>query len=178
MKRFPVLVCLAFLLLLTQAGIASADSVANTTTNTTTAATVTTEPDRTGGSVYFDTDPAGATIWLDDVEIGTSTFTYYTEKTGTFNVRVWKKGYENYTGQVTVSEGKRVVFEAWLTQVTRRPPEENTPVVPVATATTIRKSTMTLPTPWPTSAAASPVDPAVVLGAAALGAGFSAIRRR
>jgi len=180
-KRFPVLVCLAFLLLLAQAGIASADSVANTTnttTNTTATATATTEPDRTGGSVYFDTDPAGATIWLDDVEIGTSKFTYYTEKTGTFNVRVWKKGYENYTGQVTVSEGKRVVFEAWLTQVTRRPLEENTPVVPVATATTIRKSTMTLPTPWPTSAPASPVDPVVVFGAVAFGAGFFAIRRR
>jgi len=40
----------------------------------------------------------------------TSAFTYYFEKTGTFEVRVWKKGYENYTDTVTVVEGKRIVF--------------------------------------------------------------------
>jgi hypothetical protein len=174
MKRFPVCICLAFLLMV--GGVASADSPANATP--TAPIVVTTTSDRVGGSIYFDTDPTGAAIWLDNVSIGTGPFTYYTEKTGTFNVRVWKKGYENYTGTVTVSEGKRVIFEAWLTATSRIITEEGTPAAPVATATTIRKSTMDIPTPWPTSAPASPVDPAVIIGAAALGTGFVVIRRR
>ena len=178
MKRFPFLVCLAFLFLLIPAGVTAAESAANTTTTNVTTAATTTAPDRVGGSIYFDTDPTGATIWLDNVSIGTSTFTYFTENTGTFAVRVWKKGYENYTGTVTVSEGKRVVFEAWLTPVSREIMGENTPAAPVATATTIRRSTIDIPTPWPTSAPESPVDPAAVIGAAALGIGFFVIRRR
>jgi hypothetical protein len=178
MKRFPFLACLAFLFLLIPAGVTAAGSAANTTTTNVTTVATTTAPDRVGGSIYFDTDPTGATIWLDNVSIGTSTFTYYTENTGTFDVRVWKKGYENYTGTVTVSEGKRVVFEAWLTPVSREIMGENTPAAPVATATTIRRSTIDIPTPWPTSAPESPVDPAAVIGAAALGIGFFVIRRR
>jgi len=183
MKRSLFLVCLAFLLLLI-VGITSATPETTATTAVTTAApaiieTTDTipEPGRTGGSIFFETYPPGATIWLDNVEIGTSAFTYYTEKTGTREVRTWRKGYENYTGTVTVSEGKRVVFSAVLTPVIRGIIEENTPAFPVATATTIRKSTLMIPTPWP-SPSESPADPAVVIGAAALGVGFFVIRRR
>jgi len=173
MKRFPLLVCLAFLLLLVQVGITSADS-----TNTTTPATArTTTPDRIGGSIFFETDPPGARIWLDNIEIGTSPFTYYTEKTGTLDVSVWKKGYEGNAYKVTVEEGRRVDFYARLTPVPRGIIDENTPTVPVTTATTIRKSTITIPTPWPTTAK-SPVDPVVVIGAAGIGIGFFLIRRR
>jgi hypothetical protein len=181
MKQFPFLVCLAVLLLLAQAGVASADTSetstpANTTTNVTTIATTTTS-DRIGGSIYFETSPTGATIWLDDLEMGASPFTYYSEKTGTFTVRAQKKGYEEYTGTVTVSEGKRVVFSADLKPVTYDLSDYNNPVTTVATITTTRKSTVTVPTPWPTSPE-SPFDPAVVLGAVALGTGFFMIRRR
>jgi hypothetical protein len=181
MKRFPALVCLAFLLLMIPVGITSATTPETTTTTavttTTMAADTTSEDERTGGSIYFETFPPGATIWLDNVEIGTSAFTYYTEKTGTREVRTWRKGYENYTGTVTVSEGRRVVFSAVLTPVLRDIIEENTPAVPVATSTTIRKSTLSIPTPWP-SPTESPVDPAAVFGAVALGVGFFVIRRR
>jgi len=180
MKRFSFLVCLAVLLLLAQAGVASADTTettttANATTTVTTIATETTS-DRIGGSIYFETYPAGATIWLDNLEMGASPFTYYSEKTGTFAVRAQKKGYEEYTGTVTVSEGKKVVFSADLKPVTYDLSEYNNLVTTVATTTTTRKSTMVIPTPWPTSPE-SPVDPAVVL-LAALGAGFIVIRRR
>jgi hypothetical protein len=181
MKRFAIRVCLAFLLFLVMAGITSAAPAENSTTTdvTTTAlaADTTPEPERTGGSIYFETFPLGATIWLDNVEIGTSAFTYYTEKTGTREVRAWRKGYENYTGTVTVSEGKRVVFSAVLTPIIRGIIEENTPALPMATTTTFRKSTLIIPTPWP-SPTESPVDPAVVIGATALGFGFFVIRRR
>lgn len=171
MKRFPFIVCLAFLLLLVQMGITSAASPTTTTATTT-------EPDRTGGSIYFDTYPLGATIWLDNLEIGTSPFTYFSGKTGTLDVRVQKKGYEDYTGTVTVREGKLVVFFALLTPVPRNTLDENIPAAPVTTATTIRKSTMDIPTTWPTPSPKSPVDTAVVIGAAALGIGFAMIRRR
>jgi len=177
MKRFPVLPGLALLLLLVLTGIVSAEFPNATITETVTTVTATTAPDRTGGSIYFETFPPGAMIWLDDKEIGTSPFTYYSEKTGTFTVRTERKGYDEYTGQVTVSDGKRVVFSAVLIPVTRSPVAENTREVPVTTVTTIRKSTMTIPTSWPTSPQ-SPVDPAVVIGATALGIGFFAIRRR
>ena len=172
MKQSPSFGVLVFLFLLLQTGIVSAGSL--TTSNTTTATI--TEPERTGGSIFFETYPPGATIWLDNSKIGTSAFTFYSEKTGTMDVRVWKKGYENYTATVTVEEGKRVVFYALLTPVSQKTPAE-TAVTPVTTAPTIRKSTMNIPTPWP-STPESPGNPAVVIGAAAAGIGFFVIRRR
>ena len=99
MKRFPFLICLAFLLLIVQVGITSADSPTTTTATTTT-------PGRTGGSIYFETNPPGATIWLDNIELGTSPLTYYSEKTGTLDVRVRKRLYEDYTDKVVVIEGE------------------------------------------------------------------------
>ncbi|MDD1684175.1 MAG: PEGA domain-containing protein [Methanoregula sp.] len=185
MKRFQFLVCLAFLLLLAQTGITSAASEsanatpdATTTALTTAAATATTTPERAGGSVFFETEPSGATIFVDTVRIGTSDTTYFSEKTGTRDVLIQKKGYEEYTGTVTVVQGRRIVFYAKLTPVPRNSIEEVTPVIPLATATTIRMSTIGIPTPWPTTTPKSPVDPAVVIGAAALGIGFFVIRRR
>ena len=177
MKQFSLSVCLAVLLLAVLAGTASADSLDPTLTTNATTTVTTTTPERTGGSVYFETDPPGATIWLETLEIGTSALTYYSEKTGTFNVRIQKKGYEDYTGTVTVSEGKRAVFEAVLKPVTYDISDKNTPVITVTTVTTSRKSTITLPTPWPTSPQ-SPLDPAGVIGAAVFGIVFFAIRRR
>ncbi|MCK9593967.1 MAG: PEGA domain-containing protein [Methanoregula sp.] len=173
MKRFSFLICLAFLLLIVQVGIASADSPTTTTTTT-----ATTTPGRTGGSIYFETNPPGATIWLDNIELGTSPLTYYSEKTGTLDVRVRKRLYEDYTDKVIVIDGKRVVFYARLTPVSYDITDETTPAPAVTTATAISTSTITIPTPWPTSSPASPVDPVVVIGAAAIGIGFFVIRRR
>jgi hypothetical protein len=177
MKRFPFFVCLALLLLLFQVGITSASPLADTTGTGATTAATTTIPDTAGGSVYFETDPSGATIWLATVNIGTSPFTYFSEKTGTLTVHIQKKGYEGYTDTVTVTGGERVAFYAKLTPVPRYTGEEDTPVPTVTTATTIRKSTITVPTPWPTTAE-SPVDPAVIILAAAIGTGFMVSRRR
>jgi hypothetical protein len=184
MKRFPFFVCLALLLLLLQTGIAAADTGTNITTTTavtttavTTTAVTTTTPERTGGTIYFETSPPDATIWLDNVNIGTSTLMYFSEKTGTLDVRVQKKGFEDYTGDVTVINGERVNFYARLTEV-KYNLNEPTPTAPVTTITTLRRSTMTIPTSWPTSTPESPVDPAVVIGAAAIGIGLFVIRRR
>jgi hypothetical protein len=177
MKRFPFLVCLAFLLLLVQIGITSADSPSNTTATDATTAFMTTTPATTGGTIYFETDPSDATIWLATVEIGTTPLSYYSENTGKMTVHIQKKGYEDHTDTVTVTSGKRVTFYAKLTPVPRYTGEENTPAAPVTTATTIRKSTLNIPTSWPTTTE-SPVDPAVVILAAIIGTGSFVIRRR
>ncbi len=164
MKRFPYLICLAVLLLLVLVGITSAESPIPT-------------PGMTGGSIYFDTNPPGATIWLDGIELGTSPLTYYSEKTGTLEVRLRKRLYEDYTDNVVVVEGERVVFYARLTPVSSHVSDETAAAPLVTTATTISKSTLKIPTPWPTTSPESPVDPAIGIGAAAIGVGFFATRR-
>jgi hypothetical protein len=131
----------------------------------------------TGGSIYFETNPPGATIWLDNIELGTSPFTYYSEKTGTLDVRVRKRLYEDYTDKVVVIEGERVVFSARLTMVSRKGTDEVTAAAPVTTATIISTSSIKIPTPWPTSLPESTLDPAVIIGATAIGIGFFVIRR-
>jgi hypothetical protein len=167
MRRFPYLICLAFLLLTVLVGITSAATRTTTTT-----------PGGTGGSIYFETNPPGATIWLDNIELGTTPFTYYSEKTGTLDVRVRKRLYEDYTDKVTVIQGERVIFSATLTWIVGEVTEATTPPAPVRTATTIRTSTIKIPTPWPTTPPESPPDPAVVIGAAAVGIGIFVNRRR
>jgi len=169
MNRSIFLICFAFLLLMVPVGISSAAFPVTTTTPT---------PGITGGSIYFETDPPGATIWLDNIELGTSPFTYYSEKTGTMDVRVQKRLFEDYTDKVVVIEGERVVFSARLTRVSRRLTDEITAAPPATTATTVIKSTIIIPTPWPTSSPESLVDPAVVIGAVAAGIGFFVMRRQ
>jgi hypothetical protein len=179
--------CLALLVLLAHAGIVSAadnttavstPAIPTTTVTTGLTTSATTEPDRTGGSISFETHPPGATIWVNNIEIGASPLTYYFEKTGTFHVVIQKKGYVDYTDKVTVNEGKRDFFSAVLTPVSYDLTDTSVPVVQVTTVPTLRKSTMSLPTPWPTSPQNSPVDPALVIGAAALGTGFAVLQRR
>jgi hypothetical protein len=167
MKRSPLFVCLVFLLLLIVAGSVSASPETTTTT-----------PGRTGGNIYFETTPPGATIWLDNVEIGTSPITYYTEKTGTLEVLVQKRLYQDYTGTVNVSGNNRIDFLAQLTPLPSDLMPVTTPATMVTTATIPeKKSTIIIPTPWP-STTESPVDPMVVIGAITIGFGFMVIRRR
>jgi hypothetical protein len=136
----------------------------------------------TNSSIYFETNPTGAAVYLNKTKVGTSVFTYYNATPGTFNVNLQKTGYRDYSGSVTVISGKRTSFYARLT-----PLGEDTTVAttaatatPVKTATTIKKSTLKVPTTWPSVAPteASPVDPMIVIGAAGIGIGLVALRRR
>jgi hypothetical protein len=167
MKRFAYPVCLTIMLLVIPAGIASAASPTTTTT-----------PGMTSSSIQFETDPPGATIWLDNIELGTSPFSYYSGKTGILDVRVRKRLYEDYTDKIVVIEGERVLFYARLTPIVGEITEKTTPPAPVRTVTTLSTSTIKVPTPWPTSSQESPLDPAVVIGAAAIGIGIFLIKRR
>lgn len=159
-----------------------------TTTTTTTSVTATVTTTATPGdgenSVFFETNPPGATIFLNGDEVGTSTFTYYTNKEGVFDVVVKKNGYDDYAAKVSILEGKRVHFYAPLTQnascvtISVTTPASGTPA---KTVTTIQKSTLKIPTPLGTFAPAaeeSPVDPALALGAAGIAIGLVMLRRR
>ena len=158
-----------------------------TTTGTTTATTTVTTTVTSGegdNSVFFETNPSGATVFLDGDEVGTSAFTYYTNKDGTFDVVVKKIGYEDYTAKVTILEGKRVRFYALLTQLEAgSTPYSTTPSSGTSgkNVTTIRKSTLKIPTPLgtdPPVTEESPMDPALALGAAGIAIGFVLLRRR
>jgi hypothetical protein len=165
MKQSPLFAGLAILLVLVLVATPSAASPTPT-------------PEKTGGSIYFEIYPSDATIWLDNTEIGLGGLTYFTKKTGTFNVRVQKKGFETFTGKVTVGDGERVIFSARLTPSSGEPVHENTPVAPATTAIPSRSLTLDIPTPWPTPSPESPIDPAVVIGSAVIGSIFFLIRRR
>jgi hypothetical protein len=139
--------------------------------------------DFTPGSIKFETDPPGATIYLDNAGVGTSSFTYLNAVPGTHSVVIRKTGYQDYSGTVIVSEGRSATFSARLT-----PLEEDTPAAvllpaepattPARAVTTIRKSTMKVPTTWPGTVTPeeSPVDPVIVIGALLLA--FISLRKR
>lgn len=165
----------------------------STTTTTTTTTTGTTVPETTitsgqgENSVFFESTPGGAEIWLEGEDIGTTAFTYYTNREGTYDVVVKKIGYEDYTAKVTVIEGKRVHFSAVLTPLleTSVNATKTTPTTatsrPSANVTTNQKSTLKIPTPLgpdPAYTEESPADPAIALLAAVSGLGFLVIRRR
>jgi hypothetical protein len=174
----------------TAAFIVYGASSTGTTTTATTTATTTTSAESTGdNSVFFQTIPSGATIYLDGDEIGTSTFTYHTTKDGVHDVLVKMIGYEDYSDRVTIIDNNRVLFSAVLTPLsasgtttTTTPHTSSASGTTTHTATTFPKSTVKIPTPLgtdpPVTAEESPVDPALALWAAGIGIAFVVIRRR
>lgn len=171
-------------------------------TTTTTAATVTTTKTTTSiptysgsNSVYFETNPTGAEIYLNGDLVGTSTFTYKTDRDGSFTVVVKKTGYEDYVDRVTIlSGGQRVRFYCQLTPLasttnnlttnnltTNGTPSVSSSSVPGKTNTTVRKSTLKIPTPLgtdPPVTEESPANPATALWAAGIAIAFVLFRRR
>jgi hypothetical protein len=167
----------------------------STTTTTTTEATpeaTTKEPSPEGeNSIFFETNPSGATIYLDGEEVGTSTFTYHTDMDGSHRVVVRKIGYEDYEDRINIAAGgQRTRFYAQLTPlsstsgtVTKTTGTSSATGTgkPVKTATTIKKSSIKIPTPLgtvPPAPEESPADPVTVLWAVAFGIMVVVFRRR
>jgi hypothetical protein len=163
-----------------------------TTGTTTTRTTVTTSATSGHGenSVFFETNPTGAEISVNGEHVGTSAFTYYTDRDGTFEVVARKLGYEDYVDRVTIlSGGQRVRFYAQLTQLTSTTnttttngtPSVSSSSIPGKTTTTVRKSTLKIPTPLgtdPPVTEESPANPATALWAAGIAIAFVLFRRR
>lgn len=157
-----------------------------TTKKPTVTKTVTTEKTSGEGdnSVFFETNPDGATIFLNGIEVGMSTFTYYTTREGVYDVAVKKNGYQDYAAKVVILEGKRVHFYAPLAELA---PGSATPVTtsasgtPEKNVTSVQKSTLKIPTPLGTFdpvTEESPADPAIALLAAGIMILFVLFRRR
>jgi len=178
-----------------------------TTTTWTTTTTTTTQTTKTAAttaptgknSVFFETNPSGASISMSGNAIGTTPFTYYTDKDGTFSVVARKSGYEVYEGRVTIIDGQRVRFYGLLTPLssatttsTTNPatvlttsasgkPTTSVPGTPVNTSSTIRKSMLKIPTPLgtdPPLTEEAPTDPVIALWAAGMVLLLVVIRRR
>lgn len=155
-------------------------------TTTTGTATVTTTVTSGEGenSVFFETNPPGATIYLNGNEIGMSTFTYYTNKEGVYEVTARLSGYQDYEAKVAILEGKRVHFYAPLTELAPGETRSTTPRVsgtPSKAATPVQKSSLKIPTPLGTFIPVteeSPADPAIVLVAGCIAIGLVLLRRR
>ncbi len=171
-------------------------TITTTTTKTpTTTTTTATTTQRGNNCVVFETNPSEAKISLSGSLIGTTPFTYCTDKDGTFTVIARKSGYEDYEDRVTIREGQRVRFYGLLTPLTSGTTATITTLTssasvdpttavsdePISTVTTPRKSSVKIPTPLgtdPPAAEESPSDPGLALVAAGVAIGLVLIRRR
>jgi hypothetical protein len=106
--------------------------------------TATTAPPGTN-SVFFESYPPGATVFLDGENVGTTPFTYYTNHKGTFDVLVRQDGYEKYEAKVTILEGRLVHFTAPLTVYSPTPTTVTTTATPATVKTTTPKTTTATP---------------------------------
>ena len=106
--------------------------------------TATTPPPGTN-SVFFETYPPGATVFLDGENVGTTPFTYYTNRKGTFDVLVRQDGYEKYEAKVTILQGKLVHFTAPLTVYSPTPTTVTTTTSPTTVRTTAPQTTPATP---------------------------------
>jgi|WetSurMetagenome_2_1015567.scaffolds.fasta_scaffold25850_2 hypothetical protein len=129
------------------------------------------------GSIDISSSPTGASIYVDGSYIGTTPSTADDLVAGSHRVLLQKSGYTDWAKMVKVKEGDTTIVDADLASVTTAPTPIPTTVKTVAT--TIKKSTLKVPTPWPsaTATAASPLDPAVIVGATGLGLALVALRK-
>jgi len=131
-------------------------------------------------SVFFETNPTGATIYLDGDEIGTSPFIFNTNKDGTHDVLVKLEGYEDYSSTVTIVRNQRVYFSSGA--LIPLPPNStssaNGSALPGKTPTKKRVTLNITPlgTAEP-SAEESPVGPSTILWAVAVTMAVIVVRR-
>jgi hypothetical protein len=133
------------------------------------------------GTIEISSSPSGATIYIDDITNGT-TPRNVNILVGSHKVTLKKTGYSDWAKIVNVEEDDTVEVDATLYAVATATPTTPPTAVPTtartATPRTTVKSTIKIPTTYAdpvTTAAASPVDPAVIIGAICLA--FIALRK-
>jgi hypothetical protein len=137
------------------------------------------------GSIEISSSPSGASIFIDDVAKGTTPQTVEDIVIGSHKVVLRKTGYAEWGRVVNVKTDDTIEIDATLyVSATATPTTVWTPystTQPATARTTIKKSTIKVPTTWvdvPTTAPPSPADPAIVIGALGIGLGLIAIWRR
>ena len=126
----------------------------------------------TNGSIYFETNPDGAAVYLNSTMMGTTDYTLSNLTPGSYLFRIQKSGYIDYSGLVTVTAGETTNFYRTLTaEYTETTVSTTIPTAAVTTSRPTRTSTVKVPTPWPseTPTQASPVDTLAVTGAVGIG---------
>jgi len=135
------------------------------------------------GSIDIASNPSGASIFVDGIANGTTPNTVDIIA-GSHKIILRKTGYEEWGKIVTVTDGETTEVNGNLNAIsasaTAAPTNNPAPVVTTrpTTARTTVKSTVKVPTSWadkPTTTAASPGDPVIIIGT--LGLAFLALRK-
>ena len=134
------------------------------------------------GELSVSSSPSGAAVSLDGVNKGNTPLTIEDIVVGSHKVVLTKAGYQEWGKTVRIDADEEEEIDATLYAVpTATQSAAPTPPPPTATPRTTRttiKSSIAIPTTWvdtPTTTAASPVDPLLIIGA--LGLGFIALRK-
>jgi hypothetical protein len=149
-------------------------------------------PNEVGG-ITISSNPSGASISIDGIANGTTPATVDNLIAGSHKVVLTKSGYLDWGKIVTVEADDTVTVDSDLTAITTsaEPSPVPTPEIirtpaptPVWTSEPpterpTRESPVAVPTTLPATATtkASPVDPAVILGALGLGVGIAVLRK-
>jgi serine protease len=155
------------------------DNATSTVSATLTAVMTTTTTEAiTNGSIYVESNPSNAAVFLNTVYQGKTPVTLSNITHGDYRVVVQKTGYQDWSNRISVSIGTRTDVYATLSpEVTDTTVVTTIPTTTLLKTTTTIKSTAKVPTPWPsdTPTPASPVGIGVILGA--IGTGFIVLRK-
>jgi len=140
--------------------------------------TTTTTEAITNGSIYIESVPSNAAVFLNTVYQGKTPVTLYNITRGDYRVVVQKTGYQDWSTRIFVSLGTRSdIYATLIPEVTDTTIVTTIPTATILKTTTTIKSTIKVPTPWPsvTATPASPVSILAIIGA--VGAGLIALRK-
>jgi hypothetical protein len=148
------------------------------TVNATTAVTTaTTTAPKVNGTLYVQSSPSGASIYVDSTYLGKTTTTLYNITPGSHAIHLLLSGYNDWSDTITVTSGNTTNEYAPLTE-TAADVTAATTSAPTTVKTSLKVTTVKVPTTYPrtTTTKASPVEGAVILGA--IGLGIVAIHRK
>jgi len=143
--------------------------------------TITSDFSSANGSINVKSSPSGGKVFIKNYYKGYTPITLENITPGTYTVTVLRTGYTDYYESVKVTAANVSSINAYLELLPESTTVVTTTATPVKTVvTTIKKSTLKVPTTWPSATAteASPVDPVVIVGAVGIGLGLVVIRRR
>jgi serine protease len=156
----------------TQSVIVSDNTTSMVSATLTSTLTTTTTEAITNGSIYIESNPSNAAVFLNTVYQGKTPVTLYNITRGDYRVVVQKTGYQDWSTRIFVSLGTRSDIYATLNpEVTDTTIVTTIPTATILKTTTTIKSTIKVPTPWPSATAtpASPVSILAILGAVGVG---------
>jgi hypothetical protein len=138
----------------------------------------------TNGSVYFESSPSNAAVYVESAKKGTTPFTLYNVTPGSYAIKIQKTAYLDWGDRITVTSGNQTKVSAKLTSENAGSALQSTQTaVPVAVTTATlppaAKKTQLAPvlTPWPTETPQSPLAAYCTLIALGIGAGIILLRK-